>query len=311
MGIGVKSPKVYAMDASIATLLSIDPATLEYKIFGSCCYYCQDKMIVSHYQPVAIIEVIKGGGDSAIMGGMGSMFSTGVDTNDYTTFEARIWEVPDWALSIAMSYQDCKLCGKDKARTSNAQLSSLTSVCSKGTDMLTSKAVQEMNDALPDCMPKLLYSTEFDPAWRTGCRDWAHASLSNPVTCNELTGNISFFGMELCIGAKWGPLYPRQMATPNDSAPIAAGIAAYRAIHVSAFANGSFPFNGSLNVGKLQMTSPNATVGFRAGSLPLDTQMRLGLVDNSHTYTFVWWVPVTCCKDYEEIMGLCSPNLSC
>jgi len=315
-GIGVRSPAAYAMAAnaaSIATLLSIDPITLEYKVFGQCCYYCPDYLIVSHYQPVALIEVIKGGGDSAIVQGMGSILSTGVDNNDFTTFEARIWEIPEWAIAIAMAYQDCKLCGIDAARTGNAKLSSLTSVCSAGTDQIVAKAVQKVNDSLPSCMPKLIYSTELDPAWRTGCRDWAHASLSNPITCNELTGNFSFFGMELCIGPKWGPLYPRQMATPNDSAPIAAGIAAYRAIHISAFAQGSFPFNGALSVGKLQQTSPIPTVGFTAGSFALDTQMRMTLVDMGHTYTFVWWVPVTCCKEYEEVMGLCSgeSSLSC
>lgn len=314
VGFGVKTPKAMAFDVSIAGLLSIDPLTLEYKIFSSCCYYCTDYYIVSHYQPVALIEVIKGGGDSAIGGSdIGSMFSTGVDNNDYSTFEARIWQIPEWAIAIAMAYQDCKLCGIDAAKTENVQLSSATSVCSAATDALTEKAVEQVNENMPDCMPKLLYSTEFDAAWRTGCRDLAHSFYSNPITCNELTGSISFFGMELCIGAKWGPLYPRQMATPNDSAPIAAGIAAYRAIHISAFAQGSFPFDGSLSVGKLQMTTPHATVGFTAGSMMLDTQMRLGLVDLTHTYTFVWWVPVTCCKRIDEIVGMCdsSGSFSC
>jgi hypothetical protein len=310
LGFGVRTPEAQASAASIATFLSIDPVTLAYKIFSSCCYYCTDKFIVSHYQPVALIEVIKGGGDSALGVGLGSLFSTGVDNNDYTTFEARIYEIPSWAIAMAMAYQDCKLCGVDKAKTGNPKLSSATSVCSAATDQIVSKAVSQFNKAMPACMPKLLYSTEFDPAWRTGCRDMAHTFLSNPITCNELTGNISMFGMELCIGPKWGPLYPRQMATQNDSAPIAAGIAAYRAIHVSAFAQGSFPFNGSLAIGKLQQTSPMVTVGFGAGSMMLDTQMRAGPVDPMHTYTFVWWVPVTCCKDYEEIMGICDGSSS-
>lgn len=312
-GMGVYTPKVKAASAGIASLLSIDPATLEYKVFSTCCYWCTDEYIVSHYQPVAIIEVIKGGGDDAISGQeTGSLFSTGVDNNDYSTFEARIWEIPEWAIAVAMAYQDCKLCGIDAARSGNTTLSSTTSACAQ-TDQLVSKAVSEFNEQMPDCMPKLLYSTEFDPSWRTGCRDWAHASLSNPVTCNDVTGNISFFGMEICIGAKWGPLYPRQMATPNDSAPIAAGIAAYRAIHISAFADDSFPFNGALSVGKLQQTSPAVTVGFTAGSMALDTAMRQGSVDTTHTYTFVWWVPVSCCKTYDEIMGLCSDTegMSC
>ncbi|MDF5937105.1 hypothetical protein P4126_31805 [Pseudomonas aeruginosa] len=60
IGFGVKTQEAAAMSASIATLLFIDPITLEYKIFGPCCHFCPDHLIVSHYQPVALVEVIKG-----------------------------------------------------------------------------------------------------------------------------------------------------------------------------------------------------------------------------------------------------------
>nr|WP_207106255.1 twin-arginine translocation signal domain-containing protein [Pseudomonas aeruginosa] len=59
IGFGVKTQEAAAMSASIATLLFIDPITLEYKIFGPCCHFCPDHLIVSHYQPVALVEVIK------------------------------------------------------------------------------------------------------------------------------------------------------------------------------------------------------------------------------------------------------------
>jgi len=66
MGLGVVSPPARAMSANIAQLLSIDPVTLEYKVFSPCCYFCQDYLVVSHYQPVVLCEVIKGGGDTAL-----------------------------------------------------------------------------------------------------------------------------------------------------------------------------------------------------------------------------------------------------
>ncbi|SED33141.1 Tat (twin-arginine translocation) pathway signal sequence [Pseudomonas saponiphila] len=40
LGFGVRTPEAQASAASIATFLSIDPVTLAYKIFSSCCYYC-------------------------------------------------------------------------------------------------------------------------------------------------------------------------------------------------------------------------------------------------------------------------------
>jgi hypothetical protein len=125
------------------------------------------------------------------------------------------------------------------------------------------------------------------------------ATPSRPMCLSSAQSCASAPNGARCIRVRW-PL--------PDNGAIAAGIAAYRAIHVSGFAVGSFPFNASLQVGKLQQTSPGVTVGFPAGSLLLDTQMRLYPVSLESIYTFVWWVPVTCCKDYDEIMGMCTPK---
>lgn len=314
LGLGVVSPKARAADMNVAQLLSIDPATLEYKVFGPCCYYCQDYMIVSHYQPVVLCEVVKGGGDSVLGGNVGGIISAGVDSNDYTSMHVRLWEIPDWAVNIAMAGQGCKMCGVDAAKsedTSGFLSGGGSSLCSAATDKIAAAATEQVNDMMPDCFPKLLYTTESDAAWNTGCRDWVMFTPTE-LECSTIGSSISsMFGMERCIGTKWGPLYPRQMATSNDNPVIAAGIAAYRALHIARKAMGSLPFDTAISVGKLQQTYPDTTVGMGAGSLGLDTYIRLHNVNFSHIYCFVWWLPVVCCKTYDEIFGFCEPEFSC
>lgn len=311
MGLGVVSPEVRAAGASIATLLSIDPVTLEYKVFGPCCYFCQDYMIVSHYQPVVLCEVVKGGGDTVIGQPVGGPLSAGVDSNDYTSMHVRLWQIPDWAINIAMAGQGCKMCGVDEATSSATKSMLSTSMCSAGTDKLVGMATEQVNNAIPNCYPRLLYSTESDPAWNTGCRDW----LMFPPTdleCSTLGSTIgNMFGLERCIGTKWGPLYPRQMASLRDNPIVAAGIAAYRALHIARNALGSLPFDTSMTVGRLQQTTPMVTTGSSPGSFMLDKQMLLGPVATNHIYTFVWWLPVVCCKSYDEIFGFCTPSSPC
>lgn len=313
LGLGVFSPSARAASMSLAQLLSVDPVTLEYKIFSPCCYFCTDYLVVSHYQPVILCEVVKGGGDSAIGGGLpiGGPLSAGVDVNDYTTTHVRLWQIPDWAVNVAMAGQGCKMCGVDSAR-SNAGISmAQQSACGAPANAVVGQAMQSMNSALPNCYPQLLYTTEADPTWNTGCRDWGMITPTG-LECSAIGSAVSsMFGLERCIGSSWGPLYPRQMATNNDSPVINAGIAAYRALHVARNAIGSLPFDTSLLVGKLQQTTPHLTVGLGAGSLGLDTQMRLGNVAVDHIYTFVWWLPVVCCKEYEEIFGFCTPSSPC
>jgi len=313
LGLGVYSPQTRAASISLAQLLTVDPLTLEYKIFSPCCYFCPDYLVVSHYQPVVLCEVIKGGGDTAVGGGLsiGSPLSAGVDSNDYTTTHVRLWQIPDWAVNVAMAGQGCKMCGVNKAKS--ASFRSITSVGSCGglANPAIAQAVSGLNSAIPSCFPRLLYTTEVDPTWNTGCRDWGMIPPTE-LECSALGSAVSsMFGLERCIGSNWGPLYPRQMATQNDSPVINAGIAAYRALHVARNAIGSLPFDTTIAVGKLQQTTPHLTVGLRAGSLGLDTQMRLGNVSIDHTYTFVWWVPVVCCKKYEEIFGFCAPQIPC
>jgi len=309
IGLGVYTPQVRAMTASIATLITVDPVTLEYKIFSPCCHFCPDYLVVSHFQPVVLCEVVKGGGDSVLGQPVAGFLSAGVDSNGYTGFHVRLWQLPDWAINIAMAGQGCKMCGVSEAMSGT--LGAIPSVCTAVTDKAVGQATQLANRAVPNCFPRLLYTTESDPAWNTGCRDWAMFTPTD-IECSTIGASISnMFGIERCVGTQWGPLYPRQMATPRDNPIVGAGIAAYRALHIARNALGSLPFDTSLAVGKLQQTSPMVTVGFGAGSIPLNTQMLAGPVSPEHIYTFVWWVPVVCCKEYDEIFGFCTPSNPC
>lgn len=314
LGLGVVSPEARATMASMATLLFVDPVTLEYKVFGPCCYFCQDYMIVSHYQPVVLCEVVKGGGDTVVGQPVAGPLSAGVDSNDYTSMHVRLWEIPDWAVNIAMLGQGCKMCGVDQAKstaTPNVLNGGMTSICSAATDKLMGVATSAVNNALPNCFPKLLYTTEADPAWNTGCRDWLMFTPTE-IECSAIGSTISsMFGFERCIGTQWGPLFPRQMASHNDNPVVAAGIAAYRALHIARNAVGSLPFDTSMMVGRLQQTYPSTTIGLGAGSFALDTFIRLHNVSLSEIYTFVWWLPVVCCKEYDEIFGFCEPAVPC
>lgn len=311
-GLGVRSPKARAMDMSISTLLSIDEITLAYTVLSPCCNYCTDYFVVNHYQPVVLCEVIKGGGDSAVGSSIGSILSAGVDVNDYTSMDVNLYEIPDWAVDMAMNYMGCKMCGVDAARQESDTSFLSSGLCGQGSDQLMGKLTAEINDQMPDCFPKLLYSSMLDTGWDTGCRDWLKASPAGDLECSSIGSAIGdMFGLERCIGANWGPLYPRQMASQRDNPIVAAGIAAYRALHVARNAIGSLPFDASLSVGKLQQTSPAVTVGFGAGSMALHMAMLPGTVSSSHIYTFVWWVPVVCCKTMDEIMGMCEPEMPC
>ena len=310
-GLGVYTPSARAMALSVATLLTIDPITLEYKVFGSCCYFCQDYLIVSHYQPVVLCEVVKGGGDTVLGQPMAGPLSAGVDSNDYTSMHVRLWAIPDWAVNIAMLGQGCKMCGVDAASSPATKSILSVSLCSAATDKLVGMATQKANEALPNCFPKLLYTTESDPTWNTGCRDWLMFTPTD-LECSAIGATIgAMFGFERCIGTQWGPLYPRQMATPRDNPIVAAGIAAYRALHIARNALGTLPFDTSMTIGRLQQTSPMVTTGSGPGSFLLDMQMLLGPVAYDHIYTFVWWLPVVCCKEYEEIFGFCPPENPC
>ncbi len=314
-----KEAKAELNMSDFASLLSIDSQTLEYKVFSPCCYYCPDYLIVNHYQPVILIEAIRGGSDSVVSGeGSESSSESGmvVHTKHLKNFAVKIWEIPDWAIDMAMAFQSCKLCGKDSApkSTQSSDSSFLSTFCSA--DGLMSSALTAINDALPDCFPKLLYDSSLDTDWRTGCTDLAKMTDAlKGMTCStngaalKSIASSAFGEDDYCIG-EWGPLYPRQMAWKMEDPRLAAAIAATRALSLAGEKD-YIDYSTDLEMGKLQLTFPEAKVGYPPGSEEGRDEIEDTDSSENGVYSFVWWLPVTCCKEYSEIMGLCTPNLSC
>ncbi|MEE8056760.1 MAG: hypothetical protein V3T17_02825 [Pseudomonadales bacterium] len=266
---------------------------------------------MSHYQPVAFVEVHKGSLIAAVHN----------HENGHKPFDVRIWSIPDAIVNIAMAGQGCKICGESSAKMSGFA-SKLTGIASKlatacgGSNLLSDALMNGIKDfangGLPSCAPTLIYDSGSDVAWKTGCRDiiLATVAVGAEMRCRIPTSYISNTFISDCMG-KWGSVYPRQMIQKNDNPIIASAMAAYRAIHLSAFSLDTFPYSASATLGKLQMVSPYVSVGFAPGSAPLDKQLLFFPAREAATYTYVWWVPVTCCKSTREIAGLCSQGSSC
>lgn len=327
--------------------LSIDPMTLAYVAGGQCCWHCPTRRRVFHYAPVAFVELFKGRRDSmffpytnqigSILGG-----TTGEPQGQGWQWEARVWDIPDAAIDIAMHFQSCKLCPRSAARVGRmAAVNShiLNTVIAAECPGVLAKEVLdqffvEVSASIPlaACFPKILYDSTVDTQnWHEGCRDTLLAAQMNSMMETSGAAAIcgvpfasqiqSMFGgggglraaLEPCVG-QWGYLFPRQMHAVHDSMVIGAALTAYRALHVARYSLGTMPYDVSLN-GKLQMTWPTSGVGFTPGTDPLlyETFNALSLnpLRNDGRFGFVWWVPVACCKSFWHIYGACVPLENC
>ena len=303
--------------AQIAALLHIDPITLEYKVLGPCCTFCPTNFIVNHYQPVMMVEVVRGPVDSIFLGSL----TTSLDVirggrvrheRQFKSFTVRIWEVPQWAVDIATGYQACRLCGPGRAKLSSTigSLIGATSTCQTSGAM--SLALDSLNEALGDCFPKLLYDSTYDLDWILGCA--GDVAASNPVAsmaCSFGAGGAlsGILGADYCIG-NWGPLYPRQNAIRTTDPRMGAAITGYRALSL-AEEKGYLGFSTSAALGKLQLTYPTRNVGFKVGTTAGRTAIQSNSASRTDSYCFTWWLPVACCKSISDIKGLCTPNLLC
>lgn len=311
-----------------------EPTTLSYAVGGLCCQFCATKFVVTHYMPVAFVEVTKSGTDSFATGGMNATPWTSTaqsDGKESHEFEARVWDLPEIVIDLAFGLQSCRLCGKPKGpgnpadMIDTAALADLAAgVCLDPVSIVgeqLQKSLQgiydQLLDMLPgsDCIPKVLYDTSLDIHWRTGCRDMALAAPAGPIceipgsaagfTATDWVGGGSF---NPCVG-HWGSVLPRQKTVLNHDIGTAAALTAYRAIHVAKHTWGTFPYSASLR-GKLQQTIPNPTVGWFPGTNKMIFNAgRLTPVNGR--WIFVWWVPVGCCKDINEIIGVCPPPIPC
>lgn len=309
-----------------------DPVTLSYSVGSPCCEFCYDKFVVHHYQPVAFIEVTRGPTDSFASAGAGSILNSTVssDGKEHHSFSARVWDLPQISIDLAFGLQACRLCGKPGGPTlppgdsvDVGALQQLTdTLCSTPMGIVAEQMQKALNDtyremasSMPgeDCIPAMLYDSAEDQHWRSGCRDITMASATGPLC--DLAGatglNISDmagFPGNPCVGG-WGSVYPRQMRVINQDSQTAAALTAYRAIHVAKNVFGTFPYDVSLR-GKLQQTIPNPVTGFSPGTNKVIYNAGRTTPINGR-WIFVWWVPVSCCKDIEEILGLCPPPVPC
>lgn len=297
---------------SIADLLRIDPLTLEYKVGSRCCWYCTDR-IVSHYQPVALIEVMRGGGDSVVSdaGFKSPYLATHVDTRNFLTHDVRIWELTDGIIDPAMAFQGCKLCGIDAAKR-RGTLNNLTSSTSCGDAGSLFTAMQDMmSSILPSCFPKLVYDTSLDITWRLGCNDVGFRNQITDDICRSGGGNSligSLLGKEDdCIG-EWAAMKPRQMAIVRNDPRLSSAITAVRAVSL-ARSYGLFKFDNTVAKCRIQPVYPVAGTGHNPGSDEATEQVFCNEVNDDGRYAYVWWVPVTCCKSITAIKGLCLPEI--
>lgn len=302
--------------SDLSALLSVDPVTLQYIVGPPCCSICAGTFIVNHYQPVAIIECIKGSADS-ITNYAGVGLNHSYDHN-HLTYDVRVWEIAPWMLDPPMAYQSCKLCGIDSAKISDfgdpSDLQMALGIGCVDTSSIVKSLISSVNQYIPNCFPKILYDSTLDTNWDSGCQDAALAMTVPPNSC-ELAAWVpglnslieSTFGYTPCIGA-WGANYPRHQANSWNDPRLGSAVSAYRGISL-AQSYGLFPFSTDISKGKLQPIYPQAVPGAQPGTLAGTKSVLCNSVALEGDYGYVWWVDVTCCKTINEIYGLCTPAL--
>jgi hypothetical protein len=318
---------------ALASFLSINPIDLEYKSLGTCCGICPGTVIINHYMPVAFVEVVRGAMDSLVMdmGAVGDigLANIGHTDNNYleNSFAVRIWDIPYFMIDAAMGGQGCKLCDRSQATPLPPQDVSVAAsipgeiACNGGN--LMQEAIRRIMNRLTalfpfQCVPQLMYDSNFDISWRNGCRDIATATAMNGtagLACNDITGSIlSSIGVDLsggldpCIGS-WGPLYPRQMQTDGVDILTSAATAAYRALHIAGYSTGTMPYRVDLG-GKLKWVSPVPTLAMTPGT-PKELFNAGQFVTPNSQYGFTWWAPVSCCKNSLTLSVPCVPAIPC
>lgn len=332
-GLSNEANAVSANIGAMAKFLTINPIDLEYKAGGNCCGICVGTVIVNHYMPVAFVEVVKGPLDSLVVdmsavGDIGIANIGHTDENYTENFHAvRIWDIPYFMIDAAMGGQGCKLCDRSQAVPLPPQEVSVAAsipgevACNGGNIMgeAINRIMNKLTSLFPlQCVPQLMYDSNFDISWRNGCRDIATATSFNStggLACGKLTGSIlSSIGVDIsggldpCIGS-WGPLYPRQMVTNGVDMLTSAATAAYRALHIAGYSTGTMPYRVDLG-GKLKWVHPTPTLAMTPGT-PSELFNLGQVVTPNGQYGFTWWAPVTCCKNSLTLGMPCIPALPC
>jgi len=306
------------------------------------------KVVVNHFLPVAFIEVINSPVDSLIIptGALSSVYdalSVGQTTISQKggahSFNVRIWNVPGF-VRYNMLTPYCKYCSDESALFAPEQdITSIASTISQaacfGSSALRA-GLQKMQDKLMamspfGCMPTVYYDSSLDPNWANNCHDMAVTAsmaaslgLNWEASCNTGLGSrlvqsiAGRFGLSAgdsinpCIGS-WGTLFPRQAWVDEANPHMAAAITAYRALHLSAYYYGSFPYLTNLT-GKFKMVYPTTSgMAFQVGgaeSKAAAEALPISPVENLK-YGFVYLAPVTCLKWPTSVVGACAPLPTC
>lgn len=281
---------------------------------------------VRHYLPVAIVECTSSptdsvivGGDSASMNGLRKLNTSGA--NKEAGFSVNVWSINDYVRDL-MTYglSRCGWCDSGDARNSAGRGGSIQQGFSQVEDALgCGLGLGSITGALSNLTGgifPLAYSTGIDQAhWTTGCRDTFESSVRAPLTLpmctvdppeaiNDFTESLDipvggFSRNDVCIG-ELGPLYPRQMTARSNSDANSALVTAWRALHLSYFGVGSFPYNVDPDDNKWQTLYPNVGGScFRLDEDLESLEQKIG-TSSDGKYAFIYWTPVRCCIDFAE-----------
>lgn len=317
LGSGLIVPRRAMALPNITGLVTMNISCFQPMVLGYCyCGYVPCGYLIRHFLPAAYVECIKADGDT-VMGGAGSpAMATRITEPDAQAFEVRVYEITDTARTTAFNVKSVCLCSGEYAKAEGvaknvmpSALASMTNATGCGiTDALLKQAISRMAGAVGTGLLKLVYTTETDPVnWRTGCRDLAIAqatAAAGPLCAASAIDDALGTGIaaqtpmgQICVGT-WGTVFPRQMMQQGVTELVGASLAAYRALHIAAITLNTLQFEVSLAC-KLQPVIPVISNCYAPGAPPAIVDLT-ATVNPTGSYGFIWWVPVVCCKSFQE-----------
>ena len=315
---------------------------LEYKMAAPTPSF---KCVVSHYLPIAFLEVINAPTDSILVGGktmaaatQGSLLGSQVIEQDgaIQLNNVRIWSLPE-ILRFEMLIPLCKYCNDDSTYIVPEQMlsvaASTSTLAACGVESLLGGALGVIQDSIMNqldfgCVPEIFYDSSFDPLWQTGCHDLAtttalaaasgtgYETMCQTGTASIVGSVLGSFGLpggdsvNPCVGT-WGTLYPRSSSANESSPALAAALTAYRALHLAAYTHGSFPMFVGLG-GKMKMVYPvSSGTPMRIGDPIVGAILKELPSFEDTNYGFIYLAPATCLKNYWTLVGACVPMPPC
>lgn len=311
---------------NLENAINLDSSCLDFRVYGWCPY--TDKVLISHYYPVALIELIRSPGDNAFGGDVANKAMASRTTKRVQNgFEVRIWDIGP----LVDQMGQCMLCTSAEAQIGKLLNGLSTDIFSDLGGQLTEMGLEldkmaEANGQACGPTPQqvkqqidkfnraskidLFYTTELDVInWRTGCRDLSKEGFSSNMKClyNDVTGDLNgAFDLDIglfdddgkeCVGA-WGSVIPRQYRAVNTEV-VSAAFTGWRGLHVSNFDLKNFKYAFSMNT-KLQHAHPVVSKCFKPGRSAIFVEKDTFSSPNGN-YAFIYWVPTACCRGFSAI----------